>query len=223
MPSRAWSRAAIGVAALYTLWLAGAYAVLLSADRVYLWHGALYALTALLLWKPAWLRPRRARTPRIAHFVVVGTVWSALVAMPLATLLRGDLHSNLLVNALLWLGGCAALAGAWAWLLTRWRWSLPALLAISGLIALAEPGFVVIRSLQHGGASGMLVLLPVLHATHACLVAPVANAYRDAFAPADARPGGGAIALAIVAPMAAFLLGSAAWFTLLRRVLGALA
>lgn len=205
----------------YALWLAFSYATLLSADRIYLWHFALFAIAALLFARPRLLCPRRG-APRRAHFFLVGLVWSALVAMPLATLLHGDLHPNLLVNAGLWLGGCGALVGAWLWLVGRWRWPTLPLYFVSGAIALAEPGFVVIRSAQEGAWSGLLVLLPVLHATHACLVAPVANAYRECFGTADRPATGGAYAIGAIVTAAAFVLGTAAWFALLRGVLPAL-
>ncbi len=215
--SRPW-QIAVG---LYAVWLAFAYAVLLRADSIYLWHFALFALAALLFAKPRLLRPRRG-PPRRAHFFLVGLIWSALVAMPLATLLRGDLHPNLIVNSALWLGGCGALVGAWMWLVSRWRWPALPLYFVAGAIALAEPGFVVVRSAQQGAWSGLLVLLPVLHATHACLVAPVANAYREAFSDAARPATGNTFAIGIVAACAAFLLGSAAWFTLLRHGLPAI-
>jgi hypothetical protein len=214
--SRPW-QIAVGI---YAAWLAFAYAVLLRADGIYLWHFALFALAALLFANPRLLRPRRG-PPRRAHFFLVGLVWSALVAMPLATLLRGDLHPNLIVNSALWFGGCGALVGAWMWLVSRWRWPAPPLYFVAGAIALAEPGFVVVRSVQHGAWSGLLVLLPVLHATHACLVAPVANAYRDAFSDATRPATGGAFVTGIVLGTAAFLFGAAAWFAIVKQLLGA--
>ena len=214
------TRIALGLGAL---WLAFAYAILLDASTRYAWHFLLYGLSALLLWKPALIRPRgKARRSTALHFTVVAILWSALIAMPIATLLRGDLHSNLVVNSLLWLGGCGALAGTWAWLLRRYRWSLARLWIVTGLLALTEPGHVLIRAATHGEWGGVFVLFPVLHTAHACLVLPIANAYRDSLPTASAQaPRLAGSVLAWVAAGAAFLVGTGLWLAVGKRLLGA--
>ena len=89
----------------------------------------------------------------------------------------------------------------------------------AGALILAEPGFVVIRAAQQGAWTGLLVLLPVLHATHACLVAPVANAYREALGAKASPLNGRAIAEAILVPIVAYLAGSVLWFEAARFAL----
>lgn len=211
-----------GALGLYVLWLAFAYAVLLDASTQYAWHFLLYGLVALLMWKPGLVRPRGRARPTPMHFATVGVLWSALVAMPFATLLRGDLHPNLVVNSLLWLGGCGALVGAWTWLLRRYRWSMMRLWMVTGMLALTEPGHVLIRAASHGEWSGVFVLFPVLHAVHACLVLPIANAYRDSLATATAREPrlAGSVVAWLVAGLA-FLVGNGVWLALGKRWLGA--
>lgn len=206
------------------LWLAAAYVILLDANPAYAWHLALYALAALLAWRPQLILPRGGIRPRTAHFVLIAIVWSSLIAMPLATLLRGDLNPNMLVNAGLWLGGMGAIAGVWAWLLRRYRWHTLDLFLVAGLLALTEPSFALLQLARTGQWGAAAVLLPVLHATHACLIAPVANAYRGALArPGASAPGWKGWILAVVLDAVAFTLGTAAWFWLARRVLTAAA
>jgi len=212
--SRPWIAALV----VYGLWLAWSYVVLLQSSPVYAWHFALYAIVALLHFRPQWIRPRRGLPKRI-HFGLVTVLWLSLVGRPLASLGRGDLHPDLLVNAALWLGGSIALAAAWLWLIVRWHWQPLPLFFVAGTLAFAEPGFVVIRAIQAGAWTGLLVLLPVLHASHACLVAPVANAYRDALG-ANATPlTGRGIAAATAVPVAAYLAGSLLWFEAVRFAL----
>lgn len=217
--SRLLLRAALGLAAIWTLF---AYGVLLAASLRYAWHFLLFALTALLLWKPFLLRPRGTIRPTPLHFAMVAVAWSAFVAMPIATLLRGDLHPNLLVNSALWLGGCLALAAVWTWLLRRYRWSLARLWFVTGLLCLMEPGHVLIRAAMHGEWGGVFVLFPVLHTTHACLVLPVANAYRTTLArPSTQEPGLAGGIVAWLAAGLAFLLGTGLWLAAGKRLLGA--
>lgn len=212
-------RAALGLAVLWTLF---AYTVLLAASPSYAWHFLLYGLTALLLWKPSLIRPRGAIRPTPLHFAIVAVVWMALVAMPVATLLRGDLHPNLLINSALWLGGCIALAAAWTWLLRRYHWTLARLWLVSGLLCLTEPGHVLIRAASHGEWGGVFVLLPVLHTAHACLVLPVANAYRTVLPLSSARePGFAGSLVAWLAAGLSFLVGTGLWLGLGKRLLGA--
>lgn len=220
-PTIGWprlSRPWIAVLVVYALWLAWSYVVLLRSSPVYVWHFALYAFVAVLHFRPQWIRPRRGKPKRI-HFGLVTVLWISLVARPLASLGRGDLHPDLVVNAALWLGGSIALAAAWLWLIVCWRWKPLPLFFIAGMLAFAEPGFVVLRAVQAGAWTGLFVLLPVLHATHACLVAPVANAYRDALGTEASPLNRAGIAAAIALPIVAYLAGSVLWFEVARFAL----
>jgi len=208
----------IAALATFGLWLAWSYVVLLRSSKIYVWHFALYAVVALFLARPKWLRPRRGAPKRI-HFALVMVLWISLVARPLASLGRGDLHPDLLVNAALWLGGSMALAAAWLWLMVRWTWKPLPLVAVAGALAFAEPGFVVIRAVQADAWAGLFVLLPVLVATHACLVFPVVHAYRAPLGANAAPATGRSIAEGIALPIGAYLAGSVAWFELVRFAL----
>lgn len=213
-------RGAIGLAC--GLWLAAAYVILFDANPAYAWHLVLFGVTGLLVWRPRLILPRGNIRVRTVHFVLIAIVWSSLVAMPLATLLRGDLNPNMLVNAGLWLGGMGAIAGAWAWLLRRYRWHTLDIFLVAGLLALTEPSFALLQLARTGQWGALAVLLPVLHATHACLIAPVANAYRGALArPGASAPGWKGWILAVVLDAVAFTLGTAAWFWVVRGVLTA--
>jgi hypothetical protein len=220
---RGLSRPAWALVALYAAAVVHAYANLLASHRIYFWHVGLFALSAVLFAFPRLIRPRGAIVARPAHFVVVGVIWSSFVAMPLATLLRGEGTANVFVTNLVWLGGCAALTGVWAWLL-RWRaWHPLTLFMVIGCIAFAEPGLALLRLLAAGEWRDAALLFPVLHATHAALLAPVAAAYRRSFigsATPSAAPA--AIVVAIAASGATFLLASLAWLQLMRVVLGAM-
>jgi hypothetical protein len=210
---------------LFALWLGAAYAVLLSADRRYLWHLALYALCALVAWRPQWVRPRRGGGRPWQQWLVT-TAWSAFVALPLALLLRGDLHPVLVLNSVLWVGGCAALAVVWTRALRLRTWSWPTLLVATGLVGLFEPGFVIAKSVATAQWSGVFVLTPVLFATHAALVAPIVAAWRtqpsvrvDADGHRVVSPptaGLGAVLVAAGTGGIAFLLGSLAWLAAAR-------
>lgn len=208
----------IGALVVYGLWLAWSYGVLLISSPLYVWHVGLYAIVALLIFRPRWIRPRRGSSKRI-HFGLVAVLWISLVGRPLASLGRGDLHPDLLVNAGLWLGGSIALAAAWGWLMVRWRWRPLPLFFIAGTLAFVEPGFVVIRAIHAGAWAGLFVLLPVLHATHACLVLPVVHAYREALGTEAVPLDGRGIAAAIALPIAAYLAGSVLWFEAMRFAL----
>ena len=208
---------------VYAAAVVHAYANLLASHRIYFWHLALFALSGLLYAFPRLIRPRGGVVARPAHFIMVGVIWSSFVAMPLATLLRGEGTANIFVTNLVWLGGCAALTGLWAWLL-RWRaWHPVTLFMVIGCIAIAEPGLALLRVLARGEWRDAALLLPVLHATHAALLAPVAAAYRRSFiGSATPQPTGPAIGIAIVASAGTFLIASLAWLQLMRAVLGAM-
>jgi len=192
---------------IYVAWCALGYSVLLSSDPRYLWHVPLHALAALMLWKPSLLRPRRAR-PKVIHFVLVGVAYSAFIGEPLAILGRGDLHPDLLVNSLLWLGSFAGIHLAWAWLLTRYRWRPTSLFLLCGLATLFDPSLLLWRFLRELDVIGFLLIAPVLHAVYASMTAPVVIAYREALARRPDRPGIGAHALAAMLPGVLFRIGS---------------
>ncbi|MBK8018211.1 MAG: hypothetical protein IPK20_16755 [Betaproteobacteria bacterium] len=212
-----WAWAAMAV---YAGWCGYAYWTLLSADAVYIWHLVLFGIAAVLFAFPRLLRPRGAIQARRVHFVLVSVGWSAFVAMPLATLLRDAGPGGVFTISLLWFGGCTALAFLWSWLLSRHAWRALPLFMVLGCIALAEPGLVLVRLAREHDWEAIGVLLPVLHATHALLLAPVANAYRKSFVGSRTPPpDAGAYALALVASAATFLFASALWFAVMRIVL----
>ncbi|MCU0869208.1 MAG: hypothetical protein MUF30_06310 [Burkholderiales bacterium] len=197
--------------------------MLLASDLRYLLHGALYAASALLLLRPQWLRPRRGRGRAWQAFALMA-IWCTFVAMPLASLLRGDLHRHLVINGVLWLGAGAGLAAVWTRALRLRRWPIAPLLLATGGVALFEPGFVIVRSAWTGQWSGVIVLTPVLFAAHAALIAPIAAAWRDVLASPTAPPVGiGATATAAFAGGTAFLVGGVLWLAGVRRLLEALA
>lgn len=201
---------------VFLLWLAGGYAFLLRTDIVYLWHAPLYALCALFFWKPWLLRPFRNVKPTPVHFVLVATVWSLWVARPLASLLHGDLHPDLLINSLFWIGGSLALSVAWVWLLRRYAWTTGAIVVVAAGLALTEPGYVIVRMAQEHMWSTLLWSLPILFATHAALVAPVAHAYRRTWAGVQTpAPGPRGMLLALAVTSVAFMVGNLLWFALL--------
>lgn len=207
-------------AGVFLVWLVAGYVYLLRTDWIYLWHVPLYALCALFLWKPHWLRPRGMVRPKSAHFVLTAMAWSLWVARPLASLLHGDLHPDLLINSLFWIGGTLALAGTWAWLLHRYAWSTAAIFVASAFLTLTEPGYVLIRMAGANMWEPLFMTSPVLIAAHATLVAPVANAYRESWVHSEtAPPGIGGIALGAVLTAVAFTLGNLTWFFLLRWML----
>ncbi|MBI1396772.1 MAG: hypothetical protein GC151_12385 [Betaproteobacteria bacterium] len=202
---------------LYGAWMTFSYVILLDANPAYIWHFVLYGLTGVLVWQPQLVRPRRGRRGRPAHFVLVSVVWGTLVAMPFATMLQGALGQHPVATALLWIGGLGALACVWAWLLYRYRWKTVPIFVVAGLVAITEPAFALVRLGATGQWGSLLVLLPVLHAVHACLIAPIANAYREELPRADARaPGLKGYALASLLCAAGFLGGTAAWFWTVR-------
>ncbi len=204
------------LAGVFLLWLAGGYAFLLRTDVVYLWHAPLYALCALFFWKPWLLRPFRHVKPTPVHFVLVATVRSPCVARPLASLLHGDLHPDLLINSLFWIGGSLALAAAWAWLLRRYAWSTGPIVVVAAGLALTEPGYVIVRMAQERMWSTLLWSLPILFATHASLVAPVASAYRRTWAGMQTpAPGARRMLIALAGTSVVFMIGNLLWFALL--------
>lgn len=204
---------------VFLLWLAAGYAYLLRTDTVYLWHVPLYVLCAVFFWKPWLLRPFRGAKPNPLHFVLVTTLWSLWVARPLASLLHGDLHPDLLINSLFWIGGSVALAVAWTWLLRRYAWSTEGILVVSAALALTEPGYVIVRMMQEGMWGTLLWSLPILFATHAALVAPVASAYRRSWVGTQTpTPGARGLLLGFAVTSVAFLLGNLGWFALLGAV-----
>ena len=214
-----WRRRLPGLAALglHGLWLVWAYAQLLGTDRAYLWHLLLFGLCGLALAFPKLLQPRGGVRPRRIHFVLVAVVWSTLVATPLAMLMPGGRWETLALGIATWFGSHAALAGLWAWLLSRHVWPAWLIWVVTGSAALAEPQLLLVRLAAAGDGPALATLAPVLHAAYAALLAPVAVAYRQALAPAGAAaPGPGRVALAAVASVTTALLANALWFSLLR-------
>jgi hypothetical protein len=192
---------------VYATWCAASYAVLLASDWRYLWHFPLHALAALIVWKPALVRPRRARAT-VMHFLLVGIAYSAFIGEPLAVLGHGDLHPDLLINSILWIGSFAGVYLAWLWLLPRYRWPAANLFFACGAIALFEHSLLLWRLLTAADFTGFLLILPVVHAVYASMIAPVVIAYREALARQPVRPGIGGHAWAVVLPGLLFRIGS---------------
>jgi hypothetical protein len=199
---------------LYVLWCIGAYALLLSSDWHYGWHVLLHVLALFLLWKPAVLRPRRA-TATAVYLVLIGTVYTAFVGEPLALLVRGDLHPNLLVNGFLWIGSFAGAYLAWAWLLARGRWHPVALFFLCGLLALFDHSLALWKMAYAGAVRDFLVFAPVLHLTYASMLAPVVIAYRTVLEKRNSPPNAGSVIAAVLLPGVLFRLGSL-WIPLAR-------
>jgi hypothetical protein len=204
--------------ALYIAWCIGAYALLLSSDWHYAWHAGLHGLALLLLWKPALLRPRRS-APTIVHLVLIGTVYTAFVAEPLALLTRGDLDPNLLVNGFLWIGSYAGAYLAWAWLLTRGRWHPVTLFFLCGTLALFDHSLALWKMAYAGALQDLLVFAPMLHLTYASMLAPVVIAYRTALQRKELAPHIGIVITALLLPGVLFRLGSL-WIPFARAFVG---
>lgn len=200
------SRRTLVLIAIYVAWCALGYAVLLSSDWRYLWHVPLHALAALLIWKPSLVRPRKAR-PTVTHFVLVGVVYSAFVAEPLVVFGHGDLHPDLLLNGLLWLGSFTGIYLAWAWLLRRHRWRAVSLFALCGIVALFDQSLVLWQFLATFDVVDFLLFAPVLHAIYASMSAPVVIAYAASLERRTAPPGLPGYASAGVIPGLLFWLG----------------
>jgi len=201
----------------YVSWCALGYAFLLGSDLLYLWHVPLHALTVLLVWKPKLLLPRKAKATTV-HFLLVGVAYSAFIGQPLAVLGRGDLHPNLVLNGVLWIGSFAGVYLAWLWLLPRYRWSSAAIFALSGLLALFDHSLALWRMLANRDVVGLLVLAPVLHAVYAGLTAPVLLAYRERLSRNSAQPGLVGVVAGTLLPGLLFRLGSV-WIWLASQVI----
>lgn len=203
--------------AIYVAWCALGYAVLLSSDWRYLWHVPLHALAVLLIWKPSLLRPRKARAT-VTHFLLIGVVYSAFVAEPLVVFGHGDLHPDLLLNGMLWLGSFAGIYLAWAWLLRRHRWHPVRLFALCGVVALFDQSLVLWKFLGAFDLADFLLFAPVLHAIYASMTAPVVIAYAPALEKRASAPGVPGHALAVAIPGTLFWLG-VLWTALGRMLL----
>lgn len=193
--------------ALYIAWCLASYGLLLAAGWHYVWHFGLHALAAVLLWRPDLLLPRRMPATTV-YLVLIGTVYTAFVAAPLARLAQGDLHPNLLVNGFLWLGSYAGAYLAWAWLLTRGRWHPVALFFLCGLLTLFDHSLALWKMAYAGSVRDLLVFAPVLHLTYASMLAPVVIAYRAALEQRNTAPSIGIVIGAALLPGVLFRLGS---------------
>ncbi len=200
------SRRTLALLAIYVAWCAIGYAVLLSSDWRYLWHVPLHALAALLIWKRSWLRPRKARVT-FTHFVLVGVAYSVFIAEPLVVFGHGDLHPDLLLNGLLWIGSFAGIYLAWAWLLRHYRWRATSLFLLCGLVALFDQSLQLWKYLAAFDVIDFLLIAPVLHALYASMTAPVVIAYAASLEQRAAAPGLPGHAGAAVIPGVLFWLG----------------
>lgn len=200
------SRRTLVLLAIYVAWCAIGYAVLLSSDWRYLWHLPLHTLAALLIWKPSWLRPRKARAT-VTHFLLVGVAYSAFIAEPLVVFGHGDLHPDLLLNGLLWIGSFAGIYLAWAWLLRRYRWRSTSLFVLCGFVALFDQSLVLWKFLGRFDVIDFLLFAPVLHAIYASMTAPVVIAYAASLEKRAAAPDVPGYACAAAIPGILFWLG----------------
>ena len=206
---------------VYAAWVGLSYFALLNVDRRYLWHLPLFALAALLVWKPRLLRPRHSGKASLSHYLLVSIAYAAFIGQPLALLGQGDLVASLPLNSFLWMGSFAGAFLAWRVLLQRYRFSTSMIAACAGLLGWIEPGLLLVR-LALAGAWQVLVVAPVLHAAYAALILPAVNAYRESFNADAPVPKAGALALAVLLPAAGFYLGLL-WIVLVKLVLKAVA
>jgi len=190
----------------YLAWCTAGYSVLLWSDWRYLWHVPLHAFAALLIWKPALLRPRKA-SPTAPHFIMVGVAYSAFIGEPLAILGRGDLHPHLLLNSVLWIGSFTGVYLAWLWLLRRYRWRAFNVFMMCGTVALFDHSLMLWKLAGAFDAIGFLLIAPVLHAVYASMIAPAVIAYREALAHKVDGPGIVGQAQAAVLPGVLFWIG----------------
>ncbi len=217
MAERQTGRTRAWILVPYVLWCALGYSFLLATDLRYLWHVPLHSLAVLLYWKPQLVLPRKGKvTP--THFVIVGIVYSAFVAEPLAVLGRGDIQPNLVLNSVFWIGSYAGVFVAWLWLLPRYRWGSMTVFVLCGLLALFDHSLALWRMLLNLDIVGFLLFAPVLHAVYSSLTAPIMVAYRTGLQRAARAPGVAGIAWATLLPGVLFRIGSL-WILLAGQVL----
>lgn len=153
-------------------------------------------------------------------------VWYFGLGLPYATIIgenlgvgfEGDIHPNLAINTLLWVGSYLGLLAGWWILGRRYLWSAWQIYWLSGLMGVViEQDYLVPRILASEQAIEAVVIAPFVHAVYGSIVAPIFAILGQDLPASDRRPGIGAKVMAVVLPAVLFFVGGSwilLWFWL---------
>jgi hypothetical protein len=150
----------------------------------------------------------RPSPPPWVWYFGLGLLYTVVVGENLGIGFRGDIHPNLAVNSLLWVGSYLGLLVGWWILARRYLWTPWQVYWLSGLIGLAiEQNYLIPRMLVRGEVIEAFLLAPFIHAVYGSIMAPLFAILGPYLPVHDRRPGIGAKLLALLLPSALFFLG----------------
>jgi hypothetical protein len=188
-------------------------------SAIWPWTMAIVWVLVLAFREPLQNLNRRIHIPVFAKFLIWGLIFTDIIMENLAVSFKGDLHPNLFLNSLLWVGAYAGVIVAW-WILSRLftftPWQVLFLYGIKGVII--EQNYMVPKMLVSGDFRSMLLCIPLLTVVYGASVAPVFVILGNELPQDRRKPGILAAILAIIIPWAFFYAGFFAWFRLMGLV-----
>lgn len=153
----------------------------------------------------------------VARFLLVGIFSADVIMENLAINFHGDLHPNLALNSLLWLGAYVAWLTAW-WVVSRFYWFEPnQVFFIAGVMGvLVEQNWLIPKLLASGQWFSAIVSAPILVAVYGGAVAPAFLLARPIPPSSHRRPGIVGFFVALFLPLLAFYAGGALWLAIAR-------
>ena len=209
------------LATMFWVWycLAAAMCLAFPQGRVFTGAIGMSIFWGLLLKFHKTLQERVERIPGPlgVRFLVVGILTTDVVMENLAINFHGDLHPNLALNSLLWLGGCLAWLAGW-WIVSRFYWfEASEVFFIAGIMGmLVEQNGMVAKLLVSGQWFPAIVSATILVPVYGGAVAPTFLLLRRVPSESMRRPGIVGFFVALFLPMGTFYAGGALWIAVAR-------
>jgi hypothetical protein len=155
--------------------------------------------------------------PLWVHFFVVGVLSADVVMENLAINFHGDLHSDLALNSILWLGTYLGWLVGW-WIVGRFYWFEPRqVFFLAGAMGiLVEHNWMVPKLLASGQWLPAIVSAPILIPVYGGAIAPAFLLTQRAPSGPTPKPGIVGFLFALFLPVGAFYVGGALWLAVIR-------
>jgi hypothetical protein len=155
------------------------------------------------------------------RFFVIGIVSSDLIMENLAINFKGDLHHNLFLNSLMWLGSYIGSIVGW-WVIARtFRFTPYQVFFLAGLLGvIIEQNWMIPKLLAAGSWAIALLCAPIILVVYGAAVAPAFLLAGDPPRTPARKPGIASFAIALLLPALLFYCLGGLWIAVLRPFVG---